>query len=80
MATPIDNYTLRLSLLDENGNEVCKSDMLYGQIEVLRKTHGVGAGALLEQMLQDVMHQATAEQDPDKKLPPRKPGGTDFNK
>lgn len=80
MATPIDNHTLKLSLLDESGKEVFKSEMLYSQIEIVHKMYGVGAGTLLEQLLQDVLHQATTNADPDKKLPPRKPGGTDFNK
>jgi hypothetical protein len=80
MATKIDNYTVRLSLLDEEGKEVAKSDMPYSDLEKVRKTHGVGYGTILEQTLQSMTQQATAGADQDKNLQPRKPGGTDFNR
>lgn len=79
----LNGCTLTLSILDGEGNEVAKAEVPYTEVANFRKQNGAPIGALLENMHTNVLNIALyghGGQGGSEHLPPRKPGGMDFNR
>jgi hypothetical protein len=79
----LNELSLEMRLVDAEGNEVAKCDMPYANLADFRKANGAPASVLLENLLGNLVNLAMygpGGQGAGQNLPPRKPGGLDFNK
>ena len=79
----LNKMKVELRLVDENGEEVAKVDIPYAEIGGFRKANGAPPSVLIQNMIDNLVNIAMygpnglSKGEP---LPPRKPGGLDFNR
>ncbi len=79
----LNECKLEMSLKDKDGNELAKVDLQYAELGAFRKVNGAPPSVLLENMLENLRNLALygpGGKSEACNLPPRKPGGVDFNR
>lgn len=79
----LNDCVLAITLTDAKGEKIASIDMPYKEIDEFRKKNSAPASALLESVLTNLVNIALYGPNgisDAKNLPPRKPGGDEFNR
>lgn len=79
----LNGLKVEMRLTDAEGKELAKVDMPYEELGTFRKKNGAPPSVLLENLLNNLVNVALYGPDGiagGTNLPPRKPGGLDFNR
>ena len=80
----LNECKLVMSLTDKDGKEIAKTDIPYAELGAFRKANGAPPSVLLENLLENLRNLALygpdGKSEAKHNLPPRKPGGVDFNR
>ena len=77
----MENFTVSVTITDDSGQQVAVSSNTLAEFMAFTKKTGAPISALLDSMYNDAVNQAMPAINPDaQQLPPRRPGGHEFNR